>query len=92
MKLKFTPQFLKQLNYLKKLERKSAERIMILIEAIEENPFEGIGKPEKLKYRENTYSRRRLLDLPPEPGYAYCFILIDSRISGSYSPHRSSSS
>lgn len=58
MKLKFTPQFLEQLDYLKKSEEKTAERVIILIEAIEENPFEGIGKPEKLKYRENTYSRR----------------------------------
>ncbi len=58
MKLKFTPQFLKQLDGLKKSEEKTAERVIILIEAIEENPFEGIGKPEKLKYRENTYSRR----------------------------------
>ncbi len=58
MKLKFTPQFLKQLDGLNKFEKKTAERVIILIEAIEENPFEGIGKPEKLKYRENTYSRR----------------------------------
>lgn len=58
MKLKFTPQFLEQLDYLKKSEEKTAERVIILIEAIEKNPFEGIGKPEKLKYRENTYSRR----------------------------------
>lgn len=58
MKLKFTPQFLEQLDYLKKSEEKTAERVIILIEAIEENPFGGIGKPEKLKYRENTYSRR----------------------------------
>ena len=58
MKLKFTPQFLEQLNGLKTSEKKTAERVIVLIEAIEENPFEGIGKPEKLKYRENTYSRR----------------------------------
>ena len=58
MKFKFTPQFLEQLDYLQKSEKKTAERVIILIEAIEENPFEGIGKPEKLKYRENTYSRR----------------------------------
>jgi len=58
LKLRFTPQFLKQLGGLKKSEKKTAERVIILIEAIEENPFEGIGKPEKLKYRENTYSRR----------------------------------
>lgn len=49
---------MKQLNYLKKPEKKTAERVIILIEAIAENPFEGIGKPEKLKYRENAYSRR----------------------------------
>ena len=58
MKLTFTPQFLKQLDGLTKSEKKTAERVLILIEAIEENPFEGLGKPEKLKYRENTYSRR----------------------------------
>ena len=58
MKLKFTPQFLKQLDGLKKSEKKTAERVIIFLEAIQENPFEGIGKPEKLKYRDNTYSRR----------------------------------
>lgn len=58
MKLRFTPQFLKQLDSLKKSEKKTAERVIVLVEAVKENPFEGIGKPEKLKYRENTYSRR----------------------------------
>lgn len=34
MKLKFTPQFLKQLDGLKKSEKKTAERVIILLEAV----------------------------------------------------------
>lgn len=35
------------------------KRIKTLLEAIEKNPYEGIGKPEKLKYSlSGLYSRR----------------------------------
>lgn len=35
------------------------EKIQTLIKAIQENPFEGIGKPEPLKYKlANQWSRR----------------------------------
>jgi toxin YoeB len=36
------------------------KRISILLEAISNQPFEGIGKPEKLKYELNGYWSRRI--------------------------------
>jgi toxin YoeB len=36
------------------------KRISVLLEAISVNPFEGTGKPEKLKYVLNGYWSRRI--------------------------------
>jgi toxin YoeB len=36
------------------------KRISILLKAISNHPFEGIGKPEKLKYELNGYWSRRI--------------------------------
>jgi toxin YoeB len=39
--------------------RKTAIRILNLVEAVLRDPFDGIGKPEPLKYlKANTWSRR----------------------------------
>ncbi len=35
-------------------------RISLLLEAIRQNPFEGIGRPEKLKYDLTGYYSRRI--------------------------------
>ena len=46
----FHPEFREDLRYWVKTERKTALRILELVEASIEDPFTGIGKPEPLKY------------------------------------------
>jgi toxin YoeB len=51
--------FREDLTYWIETERRMALRIMRLIEAVLNDPFEGIGKPEPLKHEQpNTWSRR----------------------------------
>lgn len=55
----FTDQFRKDLKYWQKKDPKVKERIRTLIEAIMDDPFKGIGKPEPLKYEgADMWSRR----------------------------------
>ncbi len=55
----FHPEFREDLEYWVKTDRKTALRAFKLIEAIMRDPFEGLGKPEPLKYLDaNTWSRR----------------------------------
>ena len=55
----FEKEFREDLKYWIKTDRKIAIKIIELIEAIMKTPFEGIGKPEPLKYLgSNIWSRR----------------------------------
>lgn len=55
----FHPEFREDLRYWVEVERKVALRALDLIEAIIRDPFNGIGKPEPLKYLvPGTWSRR----------------------------------
>ncbi len=55
----FQPEFREDLRYWVKTNRKVALRVFDLIEAIMRNPFEGIGKPEPLKFiLAGAWSRR----------------------------------
>ncbi len=55
----FQPEFIEDLRYWVKNDRKAALRVIRLIEDILRDPFEGIGKPEPLKYlTPGTWSRR----------------------------------
>lgn len=55
----FQPEFREDLRYWVKTNRKVALRAFDLIDAIMKNPFEGIGKPEPLKYiLAGAWSRR----------------------------------
>jgi toxin YoeB len=60
MEVVFTPRALEDLKYWKKSGNKAIQnKISKLIEAIKVNPFEGIGKPEPLKYNlSGAWSRR----------------------------------
>jgi toxin YoeB len=46
----FQPEFRQDLRYWVETDRKSALRILALVEAVLADPFTGIGKPEPLKY------------------------------------------
>jgi toxin YoeB len=65
----FSDEFIEDLKYWVKTDRKTAYRIMELIESVIKNPFEGIGKPEPLKYElRNCWSRR----ITQEHRLVYC--------------------
>ncbi|MBU1245360.1 Txe/YoeB family addiction module toxin [Myxococcota bacterium] len=55
----FQPEFREDLTFWVKTDRRTALRILKLIEAIMRDPFQGIGKPEPLKFLgAGTWSRR----------------------------------
>jgi toxin YoeB len=55
----FSPEALRQLDEWKIENPKIAIRIVLLITAISESPFSGIGKPEPLKHSlQGKWSRR----------------------------------
>lgn len=55
----FHPEFIEDLRYWVETDRKLALRAFQLIEAVLRDPFDGIGKPEPLKYlAPGTWSRR----------------------------------
>ena len=55
----FQPEFREDLRYWVETERRTALRVLALIEAILSDPFSGVGKPEPLKYLgSDVWSRR----------------------------------
>lgn len=59
--IEFSKTARKDLEYWKKSENKHIlRRIVKLLKAIEQNPFEGIGKPEPLKHEFAGYWSRRI--------------------------------
>ena len=55
----FQPEFIEDLKYWVKTNRKIALRAIDLVQAVMRDPFSGIGKPEPLKYLPSgTWSRR----------------------------------
>jgi len=57
--LVFHPEFIEDLEHWVKKNRKISLKILNMVEAIRQDPFKGIGKPEPLKYlTSGTWSRR----------------------------------
>lgn len=55
----FQPSFIEDIRYWVETDRKIALRAFDLIEAVLRDPFDGIGKPEPLKYvAPGAWSRR----------------------------------
>jgi toxin YoeB len=53
------PEFLEDLRFWVRTNRKTALRLLDLVDAVLRDPFSGIGKPEPLKYLlSSTWSRR----------------------------------
>lgn len=59
MILEFDMNAIQDLSYWVKVDRKKADKILKLVEDISRNPFEGLGKPEPLKFAlSGCWSRR----------------------------------
>ena len=59
MRLRFTEPACEDYRYWERHEPKKAQKIQKLCEAVLENPYEGIGKPEPLKFDlQGCWSRR----------------------------------
>ena len=55
----FHPEFREDLRHWVEVDRKVALRALDIVEDVMRDPFDGIGKPEPLKYlAANTWSRR----------------------------------
>ncbi len=58
--LVFDRRFLEDLTYWVETNKKIALRVLSLVEEVRRNPFEGTGKPERLRYQDATVWSRRL--------------------------------
>jgi len=56
----FSSQFKSDLKWWFKNDQKKAEKILDLVTEVMKNPFQGIGKPEPLKYMEGNIIPRRI--------------------------------
>ncbi len=55
----FHPEFREDLRWWVETQRRTALRVLDLVEAVLRDPCQGIGKPERLKYLDpDTWSRR----------------------------------
>lgn len=62
MNLIFSPHAWEDYLYWQKTDKSTLKRIHSLIKAIQQAPFEGIGKPEPLKHGLAGYWSRRIND------------------------------
>ena len=62
MKLVFSEQAWNDYLYWQKTDKKIIKRINSLIKEIKRSPYEGVGKPEPLKYGLSGYWSRRVND------------------------------
>lgn len=71
----FQPEFREDLRHWVETDRRTALRILNLVEAAMRDPFDGIGKPEPLKYLgAGTWSRRITQE------HRLVYVVSDSRI------------
>jgi len=71
----FHPEFIDDLRYWVKTERRVALRAFDIIEAVVVEPFSGIGKPEPLWYlAPNTWSRRLTQE------HRVVYLVLDDRV------------
>jgi toxin YoeB len=62
MKLIFSSKAWDNYLYWQKTDKAMVKRINALIKVIQRNPFDGIGKPERLKHGLSGYWSRRIND------------------------------
>lgn len=57
--LRFAPRALEDLEKIKKSgDQGRIKKLRLILDELMEHPLTGIGNPERLKYRPNSYSRR----------------------------------
>jgi len=56
----FQPEFREDLSYWVETDRRTALRILKMVEAVIHDPFQGIGKPEPLKFLGGGVWSRRI--------------------------------
>ena len=57
--LVFAPRALEDFEKIKKSgDQARLKKLRAILEELREHPLTGIGNPERLRYKENTYSRR----------------------------------
>ena len=54
------PEFIEDLRYWVETDRRTAKRLLDLVEAVLRDPFVGIGKPEPLRYLGSDVRSRRI--------------------------------
>ena len=55
----FAPRALEDFERIKKSgDQARLKKLRTILEELQEHPLTGIGNPERLRYKENTYSRR----------------------------------
>jgi toxin YoeB len=62
MEIEFTEQADKDFIFWEITDKKIWDKIVTLLQAISENPFKGIGKPEPLRYNFKGYWSRRITE------------------------------
>ena len=58
----FQPEFIEDLQFWVRTNRKTALRALSIVEAVLRDPFSGIGRPEPLKYLSPSAWSRRLTE------------------------------
>jgi toxin YoeB len=59
----FDPEFIKDLRYWIRTDKRNAMRVLDIVTDVLRDPFSGLGKPEPLKYLgSNIWSRRLSLE------------------------------
>lgn len=62
LNIAFTPKGWSDLIEWSKTDRKTFQKVSILIEEASKNPFKGTGKPEPLKHQYKGYYSRRITE------------------------------
>jgi len=71
----FDREFLRDLQYWTKTDRRNALRVLEIVLDVLRDPFSGLGKPEPLKHlRPDTWSRRLSLE------HRVVYMIMDDRI------------
>lgn len=60
MNIKFTDKGFEDFSYWAKIDKRKLKRIFEIIRDIQKHPFEGIGKPEALRFHLSGYYSRRI--------------------------------